>query len=247
MDAPPPDRVLDAFGADDVPRPLAGGRGLSWRAGSIVLKPLDWSPQEHAWHADVLARIEEDGFRVARPDPRIVDGWTAATYVEGTHEPGRWRDIIAAGERFHASLAALPRPDAIIDSRTNPWSIGDRVAFGEVAYPALADVLAVLGPVTEPSQVVHGDLTGNVLFHHSLPPAIIDFAPYWRPTEYASAIVVADALNWEGAPDELAEAVDRRYLLRALVFRGVTTLAFGGGEPVPEIELARRIARCASL
>jgi hypothetical protein len=48
--------------------------------------------------------------------------------------------------------------------------------------------------------LIHGDLTGNVLFHDELPPAIIDFTPYWRPLEFQSAVVVADALVWEGAP-----------------------------------------------
>ncbi len=33
-----------------------------------------------------------------------------------------------------------------------------------------------------PPQLVHGDLTGNLLFHTSLPPAVIDLSPYWRPT-----------------------------------------------------------------
>ena len=88
---------------------------------------------------------------------------------------------------------------------------------------------------------MHGDLTGNVLFHESLPPAIIDFAPHYRPPEFASAIVVADALCWEGAPPELAALVDRGYLLRALIYRGVTSIEFGGDGRV-ELDLARTIA-----
>ena len=63
-------------------------------------------------------------------------------------------------------------------------------------------------PVTAPSQLIHGDLSGNVLFHAELPPAIIDFAACWRPVAFASAIVVADALVWEGA--EVAQQVRRR-------------------------------------
>ena len=48
-----------------------------WRGGALVLKPLDRAPAEIAWQADVLGAIREDGFRVTRPVPRIVDGWTA--------------------------------------------------------------------------------------------------------------------------------------------------------------------------
>jgi hypothetical protein len=133
----------------------------------------------------------------------------------------------------------------LIDPRTDPWAVGDRVAWGEADFPELDDVLAAFKPVDAPSQLIHGDLTGNVLFHDELPPAIIDFAPYWRPVEFASAIVVSDALCWHGAPADLADAVDRQYLLRALVYRAIASRGFGV-EDVPEIELARRIVRCAS-
>jgi uncharacterized protein (TIGR02569 family) len=192
-----------------------------------VFKPLDRVPSEIAWQAEILSSVQEDGFRVARPRPEIVDGWTASKYVPGSHDEGRWREIIDVGKRLHAALADVPRPDAIIDMRTDPWAVGDRVAWGEADFPELADVLAVLEPVDAPSQLIHGDLTGNVLFHDELPPAVIDFAPYWRPVEFASAIVVSDALCWHGAPDDLADAVDRQYLLRALVYRAVTSRGFG--------------------
>jgi hypothetical protein len=62
-----------------------------------------------------------------------------------------------------------------------------------------------------------------VLFHDGLPPAIIDFTPYWRPVGYASAIVVADALVWEGATKP------KRYARHCPhTARGVTTMAKRG-------------------
>jgi len=239
--APPP-HVLAAFGAVGAPEPLAGGTGSSWRAGSLVLKPLDCAEREIAWQATLLPSIKQDGFRIAAPLPNVVDGWTATPYLEGRHEQGRWRDVIAVGERFHAALAALPRPDAIIDHRTNPWEIGDRVAWGERRYDGIDDLLDGLEPVDAPSQLMHGDLTGNVLFHDELPPAIIDFASYWRPTEYATAIIASDAVLWEGAPEDLLDAAHSQYLLRALIYRGVTSLEFGTDDWRPTFELARRIA-----
>jgi hypothetical protein len=238
--------VLAAFGAVGTPMSLAGGTGSSWRAGSFVLKPLDCAEREIPWQAELFATIEQDGFRVAAPLPDVVNGWTAAPYLDGRHEQGRWRDIIAVGERFHAALAGMPRPDAIIDPRTNPWEIGDRVAWGERRYDGIDDLLAALEPVDVPSQLMHGDLTGNVLFRDDLPPAIIDFAPYWRPPEYATAIIVTDAVLWEGAPEDLLDAAQPQYLLRALIFRGVTSLEFGTHDWRSTLELARRIAGCAS-
>jgi uncharacterized protein (TIGR02569 family) len=228
--------VLSAFGVGGEPQPLSGGTGRAWRVDDLVLKPVDFAAEVIQWQADVLAGVEEQGFRLARPRREIVDGWTASTYVGGRHEPGRWREIIAAGERFHAAL-----PDVRPPRVENAWEVGDRVAWGEQPYAEVGDLVAALEPVADAPQLIHGDLTGNVLFHESLPPAIIDVAPYYRPSQYASAIVVADALCWEGAPPELAGAVDRQYLLRALIYRGVTSIEFGGTGEV-ELGLARRIA-----
>ena len=211
-----------------------------------MLKPLDLSEQELAWRAELFASIEPDGFRVGAPLPCAVDRWTAAPYLEGRHEHGRWREIIDTGRRFHAAIAAVPRPDAILDARTNPWSIGDRVAWGEQAYPELDHLLAALEPVAGQPQLIHGDLTGNVLFHDKLPPAIIDFAPYWRPTPYATAIVATDAVLWEDAPESLLDVAPRQYLLRALIYRAVTSIELGNESARPTFELARRIAQCAS-
>jgi lincosamide nucleotidyltransferase A/C/D/E len=120
----PAEEVLEAFGARGEPEPLAGGTGRAWRVGDLVFKPLD---ADVAWQHEVLSEVEEDGFRVERPRPEIVDGWTAWTYVEGRHERGRWRDIIAVGERFHVAL-----PDVRPPQVDNPWETGDRVAWGEL-------------------------------------------------------------------------------------------------------------------
>ena len=59
-----------------------------------------------------------------------------------------------------------------------------------------------------------------MLFAEGMPPAVIDFSPYWRPTAYASAIVAVDAVAWHEAPPALLEATAARPLLvRALLFR----------------------------
>jgi hypothetical protein len=220
------------------PRPdaerLPGGRGLAWRVGDLVYKPLDFAPEVLAWQAETLAAVDTNEVRVAAP--RLVDGWVVTPFLEGRHEPGRWLEIIEAGRRFHAALPDV-RPPYVDD----PWARADRVAWQEAPYPAVDDLLAALEPVAETPALIHGDLTGNVLFHDTLPPAIIDFAPYYRPPTYADAIVVADALCWEGAASSLAGAVPKQFLLRALIYRGVTSLEFGRDGGV-ELELARTIA-----
>jgi uncharacterized protein (TIGR02569 family) len=202
---PPPGHVLAAFGARETPTPLEGGRGLAWRAGTIVLKPVDTSEESLAWQRDVLGATRTEGFRVSRPERSIagalvVEGWSATTFCVGRHEPRRWTDVIAVGRLLHRALEDVPRP-AFLSARTDPWAMAERAAWGDSPLapyrdaPHVARLEASLAPVDAPSQLIHGDLTGNVLFADPLPPAIIDLALYWRPVEYASAIVVADALS----------------------------------------------------
>jgi uncharacterized protein (TIGR02569 family) len=233
----PPEHVLRAFGADGVPASLTGGRGLAWRAGSLVVKPADTTEETLAWQADTLGRANGDQLRVAMPRRSargtfVFEGWMASSFCAGSHQRGRWLDIVAVADRLHAALSGVGRP-AFVVGRDDPWASADRVAWGEIPIarylkvPHVARLAALLEPVDDPPQVIHGDLTGNVLFADPLPPAVIDLAVYWRPAAYARAIVVADALAWEGAtPDDLAAATSGegfgQFLARALLFRIVT-------------------------
>ncbi len=239
--------MLAAFGvAGCSPVQLDGGQGTSWRAGELVLKPADTDLDELTWQARVISQAPRDGFRL--PAPRrdrdgslCVDGWCASAFVTGRHEQGRWPEIIAVGERFHKALRGIPRP-RFLDSRSSPWAISDRIAWDELPSSQFPDVrylpqlAAARRPLAAPSQLIHGDLSGNVLFHDQLPPAIIDFSAYWRPTGYASAIVVADALLWEGADSAILDSVIHvddfgQYLIRALIFRLVTDWLCSTGQP----------------
>ncbi len=75
-----------------------------------------------------------------------------------------------------------------------------------------------------PSQLVHGDLYGTVLFAGTAAPGITDITPYWRPASWAAGVVVVDALSWGDADDGLIERWSPlpewpQMLLRALMFR----------------------------
>ena len=249
----PPDHVLAAFGvAGCTPIALGGGQGTSWRAGDLVLKLADVGLDELAWQARVCSQIACDGFRLAQPQATsdgllCIDGWSATRYQAGRHEQRRWAQIITVGARFHAALRGIPRPP-FLDTRSSPWVISDRVAWGEISasgFPGvghLSQLTAAIRPLSAPGQLIHGDLSGNVLFHDRLPPAIIDFTPYWRPAAYATAIVVADALVWEGADRQILGTVSHiddfgQYLVRALIFRELTNWICTHDQP-PEIQAA---------
>ncbi len=227
--------VLSEFGAASDPLPLAGGQRTAWRVDDVVLKPLDTSVNALEWQADVLASLSPDGFRVAAPlrsraGALVVDGWTAWPLLVGRHAP-RWAEILAVGERFHKALAWVERPAALLDARTDVWARADRITWGEspaddfAEVPEVARLLAARACVGRaPDQLVHGDLSGNVLFADGLPPAVIDFSPYWRPKGFASAIVAVDAVVWHKADLELLATVANgrdgaQFLIRALIFR----------------------------
>jgi uncharacterized protein (TIGR02569 family) len=226
----PPAAVLAAFAVSGRPERLAGGQGTAWRAGDVVLKPLDMSHEALRWQSEVLGSIETAGLRLAVPlrsrdGELVVDGWTAWPLLAGAHAP-RWPEILAVGERFHQALASVERPSAVLDARTDGWARADRIAWGEApaadfaGLPEVSHLLAARTAVSASNQLIHGDLSGNVLFADGLAPAVIDLSPYWRPAAYASAIVAVDAVLWYGADIGLLSTVaDAQFLVRALLFR----------------------------
>jgi uncharacterized protein (TIGR02569 family) len=249
--------VITAFGCDGDPLRLAGGRGLAWRVGDLVFKPADLIPDELAWQADVLPTVQARDVRISFPQRAVegqlvVDGWTASSYLPGEDRTGRWLDVIAVGDRFHQAMSSLPRPSFLV-ARTDPWAIGDRVAWGDAPVdpyrnvPHMARLADLRAPVEARSQLIHGDLTGNVLFADRLPPAVIDLSVYWRPAAFATAIVLADALVWEGADASLVASVGDvdeigQMLVRALIYRLVAAIEGGFEEHGDPLERRYRSA-----
>ena len=233
---PPSQDVQQAFGAAADPRPLDGGQGQTWLAGTIVLKPASMAA-EARWRASVLDALPAiDGLRIARPvraasGDWLHNGWEAWQHVAGGTDPTRCNDALRAGAAFHEAIAALDRPD-FLDSRDNWWSHADRAAWNlDVVEesPILRRLMEARTPVAADQQLVHGDLLGNVLYEPGQPPAIIDWAPYWRPAPWAAAVAVIDALCWHGADGTLIEQWSSlpnwtQLLLRALLFRMLTDL-----------------------
>ena len=260
----PGSAVLASFGASADPVSLPGGQGTAWRAGQAVLKPAG-DPRAARWTADLyrdLAARRDPGFRVPRPLGTAAGDWVAqdpqgGAWVAWQWLPGEpaswagvspsWPRLIVASRAFHAALAGRPAPPWL-GRDGSPWTVGDQVAWGErdpgsvlATAPGslggqLRSLLAALRPVRLPSQLIHGDLGGNVLFADGEPPAVIDFSPYWRPAGLALAVAAVDALTWSGADpailDELAGEPELDQLLaHAHVYRLVTEVVFRRGDP----------------
>ena len=258
---PPSARELAAFGLQgQTPRLLDGGQGRAWSAGNLVLKPVD-DEVEAAWSADVLSTVTDSGCRIARPVASstgewVAAGWSAWEQLAGEHNTAdRWPEVLDVGQQLNTALREVARP-AFLDLRTHAWAEADRVAWDEAPVfltneelrPLAERLTAHLRPEASQSQVIHGDLTGNVLFAPGLPPAVIDFTPYWRPPAFTLAIVAVDAVLWHGAAPQLLDAVpgaagQTSLLARAALRRLVTSDRVAVSRPSPARE---KYLRCTA-
>ena len=254
IDDEPPGHVLAAFGLKNGPvEPVSRSIDDGWRCGEVVLSPIA-DHARAAWSAKVRETLFVDGLRLSRPirstDGRyVVSGWRADTFVSGYPEP-RHDEVVSAGVRLHEATAAFERPRFLTQTPVPPWTevdvftAADRAAWeerplralppGSPALPDSGDRLQAVELVrqlaglrratTGPSQLVHGDLYGTVLFTGSAAPGITDIIPYWRPASWAAGVAVVDALSWGEADDGLIERWGflpewPQMLLRALMFR----------------------------
>ena len=180
----------------------------------------------------------------ARDGSWVVDGWSACRYEPGSSPCQDLDVLVATGRLLHAKLAAVvAAPHPVLDDREDRWAVSDRLAFGsgdravaaavDRTETGLAELVEKLvgqlsGASSGPSQLVHGDLAGNVLLDAGGAPVVIDFAPYWRPARWAEAVCVLDAVLWQdAAPSAVAAwsgAGDRDAMIRAALFRMLSDL-----------------------
>jgi len=235
------------------PEQLGAGWEGGWRYGELVLAPIT-DHARAAWSAKIRETLFVDGLRLARPvrstDGRyVVSGWRADTFVAGAPEP-RDDEVVATGVRLHEATSKLERPRFLTQLPVPPWTdvdvftAADRAAWEDrplqnlplgapelpesedrtEAKELLTQLAGLRKPTKSPSQLVHGDLYGTVLFAGAAAPGITDITPYWRPASWAAGVVVVDALSWGDADDGLIERWDAlpewpQMLLRALMFR----------------------------
>lgn len=226
-----PESVLRAWDVHDLEL-LPGGQGEAFRSRHLVLKPAP----EHdrcSWLADALDGLAPDGsVRITQPQRSIdgrwvVDGWAAWHWLEGEPWTPALDELLAVSARFHAAVAAVPWDPRM--GGTDRWAVADRAAWGDedrqVPGP-LERLAAARRPVDLPDQLIHGDLFGNMLWHPSLPPAVIDVSPYWRPAPYADAIALVDramrAQDPNVAKPEALGPHGHQLLIRAVLFRALS-------------------------
>lgn len=221
MTVAPPPHVLDLFAVPADVQPLPGGQGGSVRAGDLVLSP-GRDPEVAVWLNPLLARLAVEldertaarrSLRVAMPIPArdgswVVEGWGASRWETGTTGCDDAAVVVATARLLHAELAvAVPVRPAGLERREDRWALAERLAFGEddcvreavhdhparelVERLVLARSRAAHAELGD-DQLVHADLTGNVLLDPAGSPVVIDVSPAWRPALWAEAVCRLD-------------------------------------------------------
>lgn len=197
-------------------RRLPGGSRPAFRVGDVVVKRLharsletEHSLELAPWLAGELARVEEQGFRIARPvaaqDGRwmLADGWAAWTFVEGRPaEPQDVPEVIAALQALHGRLRQVEK-HPLLDENTTAWGLAHHRCWErsmEGLHPRLGGLVEALYARYErlpplECQLIHGDLNAeNVLLAPGRAPGVVDFTPFWAPADFAVAMFA----NWIG-------------------------------------------------
>ena len=219
------------------------------RVGDCVLKPVD-NPARYRWECERLQQLPGDGFRIARPlqtaeGAFVVQGWGAAAYEPGSPIAGRWAEKLQVSQRFHKELNKQQPPP--MPPSDDAWTQAHEMAWLAAPLPAalhpdtrqrMGDLFNLFKALPREDQVIHADLSGNILFHDKLAPCVIDFSPAYGSAAYAEAILLADAVAWEGAPLEILELVRytegfRQHLLRAVSFRLMVPAIRASPDPGP--------------
>ncbi len=238
-----PDSIVEAFGGQGTPELLQGGQGETYRAGDVVIKPC-YDAAEMEGLSEVMNVVVQRGFRTARPlrstsGHWVVENWQAFEFIEGRPGiAGREEEALSGCHALHEALRKAYPSDTCppwLKHRRDFWHVCNKIAWGEkdpstVMPPTtvseiqpLYDRLQKIDGLT--AQIAHGDPGGdNVLFQSNEPPAMIDIAPYWRPAGYSIAMLLADAVAWEGSKPEVLELGNdeqhfEQLLLRAVLFR----------------------------
>ncbi len=205
----PPEDVLKTFNLSGRVKRLNGGQESNFLVKDVVLKKVE-NAEELLWIAKTLENITNKKLRLqkylkSKNNKYIEKGWSAYKFLEGKHYNKNWKRKKEVSELFHNIFKDIKKP-GFINNRINPWSLADKMTWGEIPIkihpkirPYADNLVKHISPIKLKSQVIHGDIQGNILFSKGKSPAVIDLSLYWRPADFALAVMVVDALVWEDA------------------------------------------------
>src|SRR5262249_53585987 len=132
--------VAEAFGVSaDIALLPGGSDQKTFRSGEVVLRYLgDPAADAGNWSADLFDRLDQQGFRVAKPRRAangswVVNGWVAEGFLGGHPvTPGDVREAIDAVTAFHHALIGTPLRE--YRKHAHPlWDRADEWAWGDIS------------------------------------------------------------------------------------------------------------------
>ena len=156
-----------------------------------------------------------DGVRIASPISAdqggwVHDGWVASRFVPALRPAAPdWATVVDAGLRFGDACEAVRRGgEDVLDRRHHRWAVADRVAWGTegiaLSSPAAEvrceEIAARLLTTADPNgaSCMATSVATSSFDPQRRPPGRSGREPL-RPRRWAEAIVVTDAVLWEGA------------------------------------------------
>jgi hypothetical protein len=193
-----------------------------------------------------------------------VHDWLAWHWLDGEHERSDWRAAVEAARCQHRANPLAParagresRP-AWLSERMHRWAVAEAVVWHGAPLPTAANYdvpefamwerARAAGPVltekeTRESQIIHGDVAGNLLRDPAFDTlAFIDMSPGWRPPSSVDAQIVVEGFAFHDGDEALLDDVSPPDAARACAFRllcGFQALATVPGASLPPKEVAR--------
>ncbi|MBI4919596.1 hypothetical protein HY837_06700 [archaeon] len=224
-----PKEVIEVYGITGEVKRFEGGRGTTYLVGETVFKPVA-NEAEIQWIAETFNKIRTNQIRFPKylrstKDNWVEKGWSAYHYLDGETYKKNWKDKIRVCDKFHRIIKNIPCPD-FIKKKNDPWSKADRIAWGEAPLechekikPHAIKIMNHIKPISLNNQLIHGDIGGNILFSKGMAPAVIDFSPHYRPADFATAVLVVDALVWGRASEKILNLVQGKKEFAQLLLR----------------------------
>lgn len=230
--------ILKAFNLKGTPTLLKGGQNTSVKIGNYVLKPT-YDNSHTEFIGEVLNTINPINYRISKPIKSINGKYTYKNYMATTYEEGfhktNYQKTYETALLFHNDLNNI---NLNLPIGNDPWSKAHRLLFNKegineldiIYQDEISKLIKNLPILSDKFQIIHSDIGGNILFHNTLKPLIIDFSPAYAPVKYAIAIMIMDALVWDKLSINDFKFIEdialyKPYLAFATYFR-IITMAF---------------------
>jgi hypothetical protein len=228
-----PKNILKSFNLEGEPIPVEGGQNTSVKVHNAILKPVE-EKEYYEWSLKLIDNITPISYRISKPYKNksgsyVSSNWICNRYESGNEVDGSIEKKLKVSRLFHQDLSKFEIND--FPEPNNPWAKGHRISwqveplpseFTMISKEIINELLLMIRLKRHYNvQIIHGDLSGNILFDDRYDPLIIDFSPTIAPVEYAEAILVCDCIAWQGSNISELNLLPNNELYREMMIRAV--------------------------